>query len=442
MGQELRTAETVLAIIGAVLWAILPIPQIVKSFRLKSTAGLSPLLMLIWAIGGLFISVYAIVRSLSLALIIEPHVFGIFAAVSWCQCLYYDSGLSLRASFGACGAFLGLWAFIEVTSIFALKYAQEHSTELPVLMYGYASSVLTIVGLIPQYVEIYRLKQVVGISFVFLWVGIMGGFFMFASLCCREKLDYAAAAVYLSTSMLNFIIWVLALILNPRAKRQGISLSQLPRGKGAGANAAGADPIGAGQIDMEAIVGTLPVLTSTGGADLPPHPSSSTDGSGTGKKNVELSLPLPAPRFMQDASAPNGYKYAYDDSPPVTPLETPGEYSTATLGEYAYGGYALAEAGPGTGTETGQGLGIGPGEARDSYFSSATLAGDVADKIMQGEAEQEAVPVEVGMRADDATPTGPGLGGADEVRVRDEDDEDERVAEMVAYGQEEKKDEA
>ena len=45
----------------------------------------------------------------------------------------------------------------------------------------------------PQFIEIFRLKQVIGISMIFLWIGIMGGFFMFASLCCRPKLDYAAA---------------------------------------------------------------------------------------------------------------------------------------------------------------------------------------------------------------------------------------------------------
>lgn len=70
MSSQLGQAETALAIIGAVLWAVLvchpslslhvdmikrhlltiqPIPQIIKSFRLKSTKGLSPLLML-WVI--------------------------------------------------------------------------------------------------------------------------------------------------------------------------------------------------------------------------------------------------------------------------------------------------------------------------------------------------------------------------------------------------------
>jgi hypothetical protein len=44
----------------------------------------------------------------------------------------------------------------------------------------------------PQYWEIYRLKEVIGISLVFMAVDIGGGLFSFLSLFFRAKLDYAA----------------------------------------------------------------------------------------------------------------------------------------------------------------------------------------------------------------------------------------------------------
>ena len=44
----------------------------------------------------------------------------------------------------------------------------------------------------PQYWEIYRLKEVVGISLVFMAIDILGGIFSFSSLFFREYLDVAA----------------------------------------------------------------------------------------------------------------------------------------------------------------------------------------------------------------------------------------------------------
>ena len=44
----------------------------------------------------------------------------------------------------------------------------------------------------PQYWEIYKLRQVIGISLFFLSVDILGGIFSFLSLFFREDLDIAA----------------------------------------------------------------------------------------------------------------------------------------------------------------------------------------------------------------------------------------------------------
>lgn len=339
MGQELRTAETALAIIGAVLWAVLPIPQIIKSFRLKSTKGLSPLLMLLWAISALFVSAYAIVRDLSLALQIEPHLFGIFAAISWCQCLLYEQGLSLRHTIGAFVCFVGLYGFIEVTSIYTMLYSLEHNVAIPSMLYGYAASVLTIVGLIPQFMEIFRLKQVIGISMIFLWIGIMGGFFMFASLCCRPKLDYAAAAVYLATSFLNLLIWGLALVLNPRAKRLGIWVGDdVPANATAtGANGAPAAVV----VDTE--LGSGAIALDEGKHFE--HNVVPTLSAGYNKPDMStFELKHPHAPFATGSQSTKAGDYGYDYSPPATPLDTPA-----------------------------------PGYDRSSYFSSATLAEDAAD---------------------------------------------------------------
>lgn len=44
--KEIPAADKTLATIGAVLWSIQVVPQIIKTWRTKSTDGLSPALML------------------------------------------------------------------------------------------------------------------------------------------------------------------------------------------------------------------------------------------------------------------------------------------------------------------------------------------------------------------------------------------------------------
>jgi hypothetical protein len=87
----------------------------------------------------------------------------------------------------------------------------------------------------PQYWEIYKLKEVVGISLVFMAVDIGGGVFSFLSLFFRPKLDYAAfvsinldvrqiwlisQVSYALVVLLDGIVVILAFILNPIAKRR------------------------------------------------------------------------------------------------------------------------------------------------------------------------------------------------------------------------------
>lgn len=49
----------------------------------------------------------------------------------------------------------------------------------------------------PQFIEIYRLKEVRGISLVFMAVDISGGIFSLLSLAFKKHMDYVAAVTYL-----------------------------------------------------------------------------------------------------------------------------------------------------------------------------------------------------------------------------------------------------
>jgi hypothetical protein len=163
--------------------------------------------------------------------------------------------------------------------------------------------------------------------------------------------------VYLATSFLNLVIWGLALVLNPRAKRLGIWIGDSPAAATSTVPASGHGATGAAVVDVE--LGTGAIALDDGRAFE--HNVVPTLSAGYNKPDMsqhfELKLPH-APYAGHSSSAGPGAgagadakagDYSYDYSPPVTPLETPG------------GGYD-----------------------RSSYFSSATLNtlhedGDVGD---------------------------------------------------------------
>jgi len=82
-------AENVFGTIGTICWSVQLIPQIVKSYRTKSTTGLSEWLLLLWAISGSFLGVYVIVQNLNIPLILQSQFFAALSTISWIQCQYY-----------------------------------------------------------------------------------------------------------------------------------------------------------------------------------------------------------------------------------------------------------------------------------------------------------------------------------------------------------------
>lgn len=83
------------------------LPQVWKSWREKSTEGLSPylgltcitftifidthnILRFLWGVSGAFFGVYAIVQDLNVPLIIQPQVLSFLSLVSWIQVSSYS----------------------------------------------------------------------------------------------------------------------------------------------------------------------------------------------------------------------------------------------------------------------------------------------------------------------------------------------------------------
>ncbi|KAI0705221.1 PQ loop repeat-domain-containing protein [Cytidiella melzeri] len=213
-------AENVLGTMGTVCWMIQLLPQIWKSWREKSTEGLSPFIGLLWGISGAFLGVYVIVQDLNIPLIVQPQVLSFLSLVSWSQCQYYDKNRPLRTCILWLLGLLVVLGGFEAGMIFAIRPAYHKGNHKPVQFFGIMSSILLSSALFPQYYEIYKHHEVIGISLPFMAIDLLGGLFSVLSLVFKPTFDIIAGVAYSCVVVLDGIVILLALILNPLAARR------------------------------------------------------------------------------------------------------------------------------------------------------------------------------------------------------------------------------
>ncbi|OCH96320.1 PQ-loop-domain-containing protein [Obba rivulosa] len=213
-------AENVLGTIGTICWTVQLIPQIWKSWRDKSTEGLSHWLLLMWGVSGAFLGVYAIVQDLNIPLIIQPQLFGVLSFVSWGQCQYYGEKRSRTTAIIMAVTATAVTAGFEVGMVFAVRPSFNKGNHGPVEAFGIISAVIISLALLPQYYEIYKHREVVGISLLFMTVDCLGGVFNDLSLAFKASFDITAGVTYSLVVFLDGTILLLAAILNPVARRR------------------------------------------------------------------------------------------------------------------------------------------------------------------------------------------------------------------------------
>ncbi|KAI0642112.1 hypothetical protein C8Q79DRAFT_275576 [Trametes meyenii] len=213
-----HVAENALATIGTVCWTVQLLPQIWYSYRMNSTEGLSEWLMLTWGIAGAFLGTYSVVQGLNIPLILQPQLFGVLSFVSWTQCQYYAHKRSKATVIAMFIAAVAIFGGFEAGMIFAILPSFREGNNASVQFFGIFSTVLISGALLPQFYEIYRYKEVVGISLLFMSVDLLGGVFNDLSLAFKADFDIVAGVTY--SMLLDGIVILLALILNPLARRR------------------------------------------------------------------------------------------------------------------------------------------------------------------------------------------------------------------------------
>ncbi|KAF8173816.1 PQ loop repeat-domain-containing protein [Mycena galopus ATCC 62051] len=212
-----RVAENVFGTLGTICWTAQLTPQIWKSFREKSTQGLSEWLVLCWGISGAFLGVYAIVQNLNVPLIVQPQSFALLCLISWGQCQYYSSTRPKYVSFIMTVAAIAVSGGFEAGMVYIIR---PSSNERAMQFFGIFSSVLLALGLCIQYYEIYQRREVVGLSITFITVDCLGGVFLDLSLAFKPDFDIIAAISYTLVVVMDGLVILAAITLNPRARRR------------------------------------------------------------------------------------------------------------------------------------------------------------------------------------------------------------------------------
>ncbi|KAF9054437.1 PQ loop repeat-domain-containing protein [Panaeolus papilionaceus] len=213
-------AENVLGTAGTICWTGQLIPQVWKSYREKSTKGLSPWLLLIWGFATVFMGAYAFLQRLNIPLMLQPQLFGFLSLVCWGQCQYYGLGCSRIKSLILTIICMAVTGIIEFLLVFFLRPTHEKGNHVPASILGVLASVIIIIGFFPQYWEIFKCKRVMGISMVFISIDMLGGVLNTLSLAFKDHFDVIASLSFLAVVLFDGFIVLAALILNPRARRR------------------------------------------------------------------------------------------------------------------------------------------------------------------------------------------------------------------------------
>lgn len=220
-------ASTACGLIGTVCWCIQIVPQIIYIYKKKDTTGFNPIFMGLWLTATPFLATYAFVSNQNIAIRIQPNVFMVFClAAYYMSCLYPPHKKSKKFIYGSIAGFLLYFAIIEAGFIPWLKPLYAKGTTWPALIFGICGGVLLAVGILPLYYELYKRQgQVVGVSFIFLFIDSLGAYLSILSVVLGT-MDVMGIVMYSLIAVLEIGVFLSHFIWYMRFKV--LKISKLP----------------------------------------------------------------------------------------------------------------------------------------------------------------------------------------------------------------------
>ncbi len=172
------------------------IPQIILNYRRHSTTGLQPTMMLLWAFAGVPLGVYNIVEGFNVALQIQPQILTFLSLITWAQCKYYSYEWPRQKTIGALLPVVLLMGGLEAGLVLALQRAREDDVKWPVTFMAVLAAVLLCAGVGRHYWDIWKMRTVRGISFLFVGIDALGDLTSLISVFFQPDLDILGMVVY------------------------------------------------------------------------------------------------------------------------------------------------------------------------------------------------------------------------------------------------------
>ena len=199
-----KAISNVFGTLGAVCWSVQLTPQIILNWRRHSAAGLSPAFMLFWACAGVPLGVFNIVSDFSIALQVQPQILTGLSLVTWGQCYYYEQRWSWKKVLALvipCGCFLG---GVEAALIFALRVGVQRGTQWPVTLMAVLAALLLALGVMEQYLAIWKNRSVEGISFLFCGIDALGDLTSIISVIFERQVSILGLVIY----SVELLLWM------------------------------------------------------------------------------------------------------------------------------------------------------------------------------------------------------------------------------------------
>ncbi|KAF9374955.1 hypothetical protein CPC16_000991 [Podila verticillata] len=200
--------ENIFGMLGIVFWSFQLLPQVVDNYKRKSTEGLSYSMFALWSLCAIGFGAYSVVQELSIPIIIQPQVFGFLSTLCYLQCLYYGQRTrwSIRKTVvGGILMYIGM-AGLEVAAIYGTRAGLDHQVKGTIEAAGIIPIVLLGVGFVPQYIDIYRDRAVIGVSMAFIAADGSGAVFSLISLAFRNEFDLLAGMNYVVVLICDLIV--------------------------------------------------------------------------------------------------------------------------------------------------------------------------------------------------------------------------------------------
>ncbi|KAG0265897.1 hypothetical protein BG011_003822 [Mortierella polycephala] len=208
MASTRSIIENVFGMLGIVFWSFQLLPQVIDNYKAKSTEGLSYSMFLFWALAALGFGSYGVVEHLSIPIIVQPQIFGALSALCYLQCLYYGKRThwSLQTTLVAAVAMFVAMVGIQVGAVYGTRAGKDHGIKGTVEAAGIIPILLLAIGFVPQYVDFYRHRSVVGVSMAFIAADGLGAVFSLISLGFRMEFDLLATLNYVVVLLCDLLV--------------------------------------------------------------------------------------------------------------------------------------------------------------------------------------------------------------------------------------------